>query len=86
MMRGVLLVLSAVAVVAATDAAPAAPRGNLSGVVILNGNIPAGHATRRHFSGFVSRFSAGAVMRHATQAKPHGQVRSQMMFTVGHIN
>jgi len=83
MMRGAHLVLSAaVALVAATDAAPAAPRGQLSGGVILNGNIPAGNATRRHFSGFVSRFSTGA----ATQAKPRGQVRSQMMFSMGHIN
>src|SRR5262249_54793143 len=83
MMRGVLLILSAVALVAATDAAPAAPRG---GVVIVNGYISAGNATRRHFSGFVSRFSAGTVMRHATQAKPGGQIRSQMMFSVGHLN
>ena len=86
MMRGVLLILSAVALVAATDAAPAAPRGKLSGVVILSSNIPAGNATRRHFSGFVSRFSTGTAMRHSTQAKPHSQIRSQLMFSVGHIN
>ena len=86
MMRGVLFVLSAVALVAATDAASAAPRGNFSGVVILNSSMPAGNATRRHFSGFVSRFSAGARMRHATQAKSRGQIRAQLMFTVGHLN
>ena len=86
MMRGALLILSAVALVAATDAAPAAPRGNLSGVVILNSSMPAGNATRRHFSGFMSRFSTGARMRHATQTKPRGQIRGQLMFTVGHLN
>ena len=87
MMRGALLVLTAVTLVAAaTDAAPAAPRGVFSGVVILNSSMPAGNATRRRFAGFMSRFSSGARKRHATQAKPRGQIRSQMMFTVGHLN
>jgi len=45
MMRGALLILSAVALVAATDAAPAAPRGNFSGVVILNSSMPGGNAS-----------------------------------------
>src|SRR5262245_45650769 len=60
MIRSLPLNLSAVALVAATDAAPAAPRGGPNQVR----NLPLAQ----------------------TQAKPRGQVRAQLMFTVGSIN
>ena len=60
MMRSLPLILSAAAMVAATDAAPAAPRGGPNQVR----NLPFAQ----------------------TQAKPRGQVRAQLMFTVGSLN
>jgi hypothetical protein len=75
MMRSLLLILAAATVVAAIDAASAAPRGRLNSVVIPNNSVqpkPSGPAlTSRHAP---------------AQAQPKGQVRSQMMYSVGHIN
>lgn len=82
MVRNLLLILAAVALVASTDAAPAAPRGRPSGMVILNSNISAGTVHSMPNRPFITSRRAFA---HA-QAKPRGQVRAQLMFTVGHIN
>jgi len=71
MMRSLLLFLFAVALVAATDAASAAPRGRVGGVATPNSAV---HAQP----------NGPSITSRGT--KSQGQVRSQLMYSVGHIN